>query len=90
VPANLCDDPHSKTFILLQAHMTKLKMQTDYMTDLSSVLFRCIPVISAMLDTSVLANNLSLALKLARISQKLMQGCWVDSLGFEMFDLFLK
>jgi len=60
------------------------------MTDLASVLFRCIPVIAAMLDTCVLANNLVLALKLIRISQRLMQGCWVESLGFEMFDLFLK
>jgi len=38
VPAHMCDDPQEKTFILLQAHMSKYQMPTDYMTDLSSVL----------------------------------------------------
>lgn len=70
--------------------MNKIKMQTDYMTDLSTVLFRCIPVIQAMVDTCVLVNNLAIVLKILRVSQRIMQGCWFDSLGFEMFDIFLK
>jgi len=43
-----------------------------------------------MLDCAVLVNNLNVSLKLIRISQRLMQGCWINSLGFEMFDLFVK
>ncbi|OLP83834.1 Activating signal cointegrator 1 complex subunit 3 [Symbiodinium microadriaticum] len=45
------DSPHTKAFLLLQAHMWGIALPiNDYKTDLKSVLDRSIPLIQAMVD----------------------------------------
>lgn len=36
------DSPHTKTHFLFQAYFSRLKLQTDYMTDQRSVVEQCI------------------------------------------------
>eukprot|EP00421_Protoceratium_reticulatum_P046054 CAMPEP_0168439522 /NCGR_PEP_ID=MMETSP0228-20121227/42508_1 /TAXON_ID=133427 /ORGANISM="Protoceratium reticulatum, Strain CCCM 535 (=CCMP 1889)" /LENGTH=616 /DNA_ID=CAMNT_0008453799 /DNA_START=218 /DNA_END=2069 /DNA_ORIENTATION=- len=62
------DSPHTKAFLLLQAHMWGLALPiNDYKTDLKSVLDRSIPLIQAMVDIAAeeaqLRSTLNLILR---------------------------
>lgn len=39
------DSPHTKAHLLFQAHLSRLPVPTDYVTDLRSVLDQCVRII---------------------------------------------
>merc|ERR1719499_1153169 len=68
------DSPHTKAFLLLQAHMWGLALPiNDYKTDLKSVLDRSIPLIQAMVDISAEEAQLRSTLNLIILLQCLHQ-----------------
>jgi activating signal cointegrator complex subunit 3 len=94
------DNPHTKTFLLLQAHLFGLQAHlpnTDFHTDLKSVLDQAIRILQAMVD--VVAENgwLSTTLRVQLIMQCVIQARWkedpcqmclpfVDETNFHVFD----
>merc|ERR1719277_2665653 len=77
------DSPHTKAFLLLQAHMWGLALPiNDYKTDLKSVLDRSIPLIQAMVDISAEEAQLRSTLNLIILLQCLHQATspWRSSL----------
>jgi activating signal cointegrator complex subunit 3 len=49
----LCDDPHTKANLLLQAHLSRLPLPiTDYVTDLRTVLDNSLRLLQAMIDVA--------------------------------------
>lgn len=68
------DSPHTKAFLLLQAHMWGLALPiNDYKTDLKSVLDRSIPLIQAMVDIAAEEAQLRSTLNLIILLQCLHQ-----------------
>jgi len=68
------DSPHTKAFLLLQAHMWGLALPiNDYKTDLKSVLDRSIPLIQAMVDIAAEEAQLRSTLNLILLLQCLHQ-----------------
>merc|ERR1719230_1208248 len=68
------DSPHTKAFLLLQAHMWGLALPiNDYKTDLKSVPDRSIPLIQAMVDIAGEAAQLRSTLNLILLLQCLHQ-----------------
>ncbi|KAJ3135746.1 hypothetical protein HK100_002436 [Physocladia obscura] len=79
VPANLgFDDPHVKAFLLLQAHLTRVKSLpcSDYNTDTTSVLDQSIRVIQAMVDISADKGYLGTCLGVINMMQAIKQARW--------------
>jgi len=77
------DSPHTKAFLLLQAHMWGLSLPVnDYKTDLKSVLDRSIPLIQAMVDIAAEEAQLRTTLNLILLLQCLHQAThpWRSSL----------
>jgi len=77
------DSPHTKAFLLLQAHMWGLALPiNDYKTDLKSVLDRSIPLIQAMVDIAAEESQLRSTINLILLMQCLHQAChpWSSSL----------
>jgi len=77
------DSPHTKAFLLLQAHMWGLALPiNDYKTDLKSVLDRSIPLIQAMVDIAAEEAQLRSTLNLIILLQCLHQSTqpWRSSL----------
>jgi len=77
------DSPHTKAFLLLQAHMWGLAVPiNDYKTDLKSVLDRSIPLIQAMVDIAAEEAQLRSTLNLILLLQCLHQTThpWRNSL----------
>eukprot|EP00928_Gymnodinium_smaydae_P012460 TRINITY_DN14514_c2_g7_i2.p1 TRINITY_DN14514_c2_g7~~TRINITY_DN14514_c2_g7_i2.p1 ORF type:complete len:728 (-),score=133.14 TRINITY_DN14514_c2_g7_i2:1011-3194(-) len=78
------DSPHTKAFLLLQAHMWGLPLPiNDYKTDLKSVLDRSIPLLQAMVDISAEEAQLRSTLNLILLLQCLHQAShpWRSSLA---------
>mmetsp|Transcript_51289 Transcript_51289/g.135511 ORF Transcript_51289/g.135511 Transcript_51289/m.135511 type:complete len:396 (+) Transcript_51289:2-1189(+) len=78
------DSPHTKAFLLLQAHMWGLALPiNDYKTDLKSVLDRAIPLIQAMIDIAAEEAQLKSTLNLILLLQCLHQAIhpWQSSLN---------
>jgi len=68
------DSPHTKAFLLLQAHMWGIALPiNDYKTDLKSVLDRSIPLIQAMVDIAAEEAQLRSTLNLILLLQCLHQ-----------------
>merc|ERR1712137_591438 len=77
------DSPHTKAFLLLQAHMWGLPLPSaDYKTDLKSVLDRSVPLIQAMVDISSEEGQLRTTLNLIILLQCIHQAThpWRSSL----------
>merc|ERR1711959_270249 len=77
------DSPHTKAFLLLQAHMWGLAVPiNDYKTDLKSVLDRSIPLIQAMVDIAAEEAQLMSTVNLIILLQCLHQAThpWKSSL----------
>ena len=71
------DSPHTKANLLLQAHITRLQMpNTDYSTDLKSVLDQAIRIMQAMIDVSSLAGALPITLRIITLMQMIVQCRW--------------
>lgn len=73
------DSPHTKTFLLLQAHFSRLPLPcTDYNTDLKSVLDQAIRIIQAMIDTVAERGWLTSTLTIMQLFQMIIQARWID------------
>lgn len=73
------DNPHTKTFLLMQAWLSHLPLpNTDFGTDTKSVLDQSIRVLQAMID--VVAENgwLGTTLRIQMLMQCIMQARWQD------------
>ncbi|CAE8646643.1 unnamed protein product, partial [Polarella glacialis] len=78
------DSPHTKAFLLLQAHMWGLALPIgDYNTDLKTVLDRSIPLIQAMVDIAAEEAQLRSTINLILLIQCLHQATqpWRSSLS---------
>lgn len=76
---NQYDSPHTKTFLLLQAHFSRLPLPcTDYITDLKSVLDQAIRIIQAMIDTVAERGWLMSTLRIMQLFQMIVQARWID------------
>ncbi|KAJ3055806.1 hypothetical protein HDU99_007492, partial [Rhizoclosmatium hyalinum] len=79
VPENLgYEDPHVKAFLLLQAHLTRVKTLpcSDYNTDTTSVLDQSIRVMQAMVDISADKGILGTTLGVVKMMQAIKQARW--------------
>lgn len=83
------DSSHTKTYILLQAHFSRLELPcSDYLTDLKSVMDQCIRVIQAMIDIVSMKGLSFICIRLVIILQMIIQGRWFDGkLKFFLFNL---
>ncbi|KAK1135499.1 hypothetical protein K0M31_000088 [Melipona bicolor] len=71
--------PHTKAFLLLQAHFSRLPMPcVDYITDLKSVLDQAIRIIQAMIDTVAEHGWLASTIMIMNLLQMLIQARWID------------
>ncbi|CAL7941276.1 unnamed protein product [Xylocopa violacea] len=71
--------PHTKAFLLLQAHFSRLPLPcVDYITDLKSVLDQSIRIIQAMVDTVAENGWLSSTLTIINLLQMIIQARWID------------
>lgn len=71
------DSPHTKTHLLLQAHMSRLKLPcVDYLTDTKSVLDQAIRILQAMLDICGCAGWLAASLQVQVLMQMVTQARW--------------
>ncbi|XP_050739858.1 activating signal cointegrator 1 complex subunit 3-like [Eriocheir sinensis] len=71
------DSPHTKTFLLLQAHLSRLPLPcVDYLTDTKSVLDQSIRILQAMLDMCGCAGWLAAALQVQMVMQMVTQARW--------------
>uniref|UniRef100_A0A158Q7W7 Activating signal cointegrator 1 complex subunit 3 n=1 Tax=Elaeophora elaphi TaxID=1147741 RepID=A0A158Q7W7_9BILA len=70
------DSSHTKAFLLLEAHLSRIKLMTDYITDQRSMLDQCFRILNAMLDVSLLHKWLSTALSIIILMQMIAQAAW--------------
>jgi activating signal cointegrator complex subunit 3 len=71
------DSPHTKTYLLFQAHFSQAALPiTDYITDTKLVLDQSVRIIQGMVDICALKGSLSSALKVMNIGQMIAQGMW--------------
>ncbi|KAK8385131.1 hypothetical protein O3P69_012135 [Scylla paramamosain] len=71
------DSSHTKAFLLLQAHLSRLPLPcVDYLTDTKSVLDQAIRILQAMLDICGCAGWLAAALRVQVIMQMVTQARW--------------
>ncbi|XP_059620784.1 activating signal cointegrator 1 complex subunit 3 [Phlebotomus argentipes] len=79
VPASICDSPHTKTFLLMQAHFGRLPLpNADYHTDTKSVLDQAIRILQAMIDVCAEKAWLASALRVQELMQSVIQARWFD------------
>lgn len=73
------DDPHTKTSLLLQSHLSRLPLPiSDYITDTKSTLDNSLRILQAMIDVAADAGWLATCLTIMKLVQGLMQGAWPD------------
>ncbi|KAL0479779.1 hypothetical protein AKO1_000720, partial [Acrasis kona] len=73
------DNCHVKTFLLLVAHLSRVKLPiADYATDTKTVLDSCIRIIQAYVDVASEKGHLKSVLHLCHVMQMLMQAQWKD------------
>lgn len=76
---NQYDSPHTKAFLLLQAHFSRLPLPcTDYITDLKSVLDQAVRIMQAMIDTVAERGWLTSTLRIMQLFQMIVQARWID------------
>lgn len=70
VNADVCDDPHAKANLLLQAHFSRLPLPiADYVTDTRTTLDNSIRLLQAMIDVCADQGWLGNTLALVRMVQ---------------------
>ncbi|XP_055382886.1 activating signal cointegrator 1 complex subunit 3 [Condylostylus longicornis] len=75
------DSPHTKTFLLMQAHFSHLPLpNSDYLTDTKSVLDQSIRVLQAMIDVVGERGWLGTTLQIQLIMQSVIQAHWYDEI----------
>ncbi|KAF1745376.1 hypothetical protein MXB_1979 [Myxobolus squamalis] len=69
--------PHVKTFLLLQAHVSRTQLPIkDYYTDSKSVIDQALRLIQAMIDVCSLKLSLKSTLQCIILMQSIIQACW--------------
>lgn len=77
VDTRRCDDPHVKTELLLQAHMSRVPLPVaDYATDTKAVLDNALRLLQAMVDVAAEGGWLTTTLAVMRLVQQIMQARW--------------
>ncbi|XP_046804220.1 activating signal cointegrator 1 complex subunit 3 [Lucilia cuprina] len=77
------DSPYTKTFLLLQAHFSRLALpNSDYLTDTKSALDNATRVMQAMVDYTAERGWLSTTLKVQQLMQSVIQARWFDESEF--------
>ncbi|ERS97905.1 hypothetical protein HMPREF1624_06076 [Sporothrix schenckii ATCC 58251] len=70
-------DPHVKSFLLLQAHMSRITLPiTDYVGDQTSVLDQAIRIMQASIDVLAELNHLSSCLEMITLLQCVKSAVW--------------
>lgn len=73
------DSPHTKVFLLMQAHFSHLPLpNTDFNTDTKSVLDQSIRILQAMIDVVAEKGWLSTTLRIQMLMQCVIQARWQD------------
>lgn len=73
------DNPHTKTFLLMQAHFSHLPLpNTDFATDTKSVLDQSIRILQAMVDYVAENGWLAVTLRIQMLMQCVIQARWQD------------
>lgn len=73
------DNPHTKVFLLMQAHLSRLPLpNSDYGTDTKSVLDQSIRIIQAMIDIVAERGWLVTTLRIQQLMQCIVQARWID------------
>ena len=73
------DNPHTKTFLLMQAHFSHLPLpNTDFATDTKSVLDQSIRILQAMVDYVAENGWLATTLRIQKLMQCVIQARWQD------------
>lgn len=90
---DLMADPHTKCFLLLQAHLASVKLPvTDYITDTRSVLDQVPRLLAAMqyvaLDDSKASGTFDLICVFSRVRQILQKKCMVTTNPLEQLSGF--
>ncbi|KAF2725017.1 Sec63-domain-containing protein [Polychaeton citri CBS 116435] len=74
-------DPHVKSFLLLQAHFSRIELPiSDYVGDQNSVLDQAIRIIQASIDVMAELNYLASCRAMITLLQCVKSGCWPDSI----------
>lgn len=72
------DSPHLKVLLLIYAYLGDLEPPTrEYMVDTKSVLDQALRILQGMLDVAADSGWLSVSLRLALLSQMILQGRWL-------------
>ncbi|XP_076373679.1 activating signal cointegrator 1 complex subunit obelus isoform X2 [Tachypleus tridentatus] len=72
------DSPHTKAYLLFQAHFSRLQLPcSDYLTDLKSVLDQSVRILQAMIDVSADQGWLVTTLRMIGMLQMVIQACWL-------------
>lgn len=73
------DNPHTKTFLLMQAHFSHLPLpNADFATDTKSVLDQSIRILQAMIDVVAESGWLATTIRIQLLMQCIMQARWQD------------
>ncbi|EDV93019.1 activating signal cointegrator 1 complex subunit 3 [Drosophila grimshawi] len=82
-PSASWDSPYTKTFLLLQAHFSRLPLpNSDYLTDTKSALDNATRVMQAMVDYTAERGWLSTSLVIQQLMQCVIQARWFDACEF--------
>jgi antiviral helicase SLH1 len=72
-------DPHIKTYLLLQAHMSRTDLPiADYSQDTVTVLDQCLRILQAYIDVSSELGYYDTVLMFIKLMQCVKQACWFD------------
>ena len=89
VDSRTLDSPHTKAFLLLQAHFEDLELPiSDFITDTKSVLDQAVRILQAMVDVSADRGALLTALNTMHLLQMIIQGQWLHTSPFKYLPNF--
>ena len=73
------ESPHNKAFLLLQAHLQRLKPLpcSDYVTDTNSVMDQSVRILQAMIDVAADSGFLGTTIGITTVLQCIKQGLWL-------------
>lgn len=84
VDRHTLDDPHTKTYLLLQAFFANVALPiADYINDTKSVLDQVLRVINAMVDVAADAGHLTSTLRVMELAQAVSQARFPDACTVE-------
>mmetsp|Transcript_34715 Transcript_34715/g.87733 ORF Transcript_34715/g.87733 Transcript_34715/m.87733 type:complete len:2149 (+) Transcript_34715:158-6604(+) len=83
-------DPHTKAFLLLQAHFSRLNLAGDLTLDQKTVLHDTIRLVQAMVDVISSSGWLKPALAAMEVAQMTVQGLWDSSSNLMQLPHFTK